>query len=489
MTASCVTTCPGGASSTLNIQSSTLTNDGTILSDPGTDSGSNARQLNGNISNAGTISPNADLTLYGSGSQLTNASGGSITNNGGTNSLLMETNTTFIQGGGTTSPSTANPAHPAVLIDNPTFLTYPTVSYTGTGASTIGVHGGANLNGNIASGQNLVADGIAAGCGNETLLKATSDFSNAGTITLNGVGCSGLQFPGNTLTNTGTINAAATTSGITREIKGSLVSSGTLSLLGDTAFDGSGASLSQTAGTTTLGSGKFLDLTGSNGTFELHGGLVQAPGSTHANQSGITGNLNNTGGDVAPGSTTVAGDMAVVGHYTQGSGGTLTSVIGGTAAGTSYSQLGVTQGSTLGGTLHIVTKLGFTPAAGELFTVLGGSARTGKFAHLVGQILPGGTLGYKPLYQSNNVTLQATAREKLTVTRAGTKQGTVTSSPAGINCGATCVARFFKPQTVTLTEHPAVGHKFTGWSGACTGKTTTCKVTMTAAKSVTATFS
>ena len=489
LTASCVTTCPGGASSTLNIQGNTFTNDGTILSDPGTDSGSNARQLNGLFVNSGTISLNADLTVYGSASQVTNATGGTITNNGGTNSLRMDTNTTFVQGAGTTSPSTAAPSNPAVVMDNPTFLTYPTVDYTGTGASTIVVHGGANLTGSLASGQNLVADGIAAGCGNETVVKAASDFSNAGAITLNGVGCSGLEFPGHTLTNTGTINAAATTSGVTRELKGSLANSGTLSLLGDTAFNGPSASLSQTAGTTTLGPGKFLDLTGSNGTFELHGGLIQAPGSTHANQSGVTGNLNNTGGNVAPGSTTTAGDMAVVGHYTQGSGGTLTSVIGGNTQGTSYSLLGVTQGLTLGGTLDIVTKSGFTPVAGKLFTVLGGSTRTGKFAHLIGQFLAGGTLGYKPLYQSNNLTLQATAREKLTVTLAGTKKGSVTSSPAGINCGTTCVARFFKPQVVTLTEHPVTGHKFTGWSGACTGKTTTCKVTMTAAKSVTATFS
>jgi uncharacterized repeat protein (TIGR02543 family) len=181
--------------------------------------------------------------------------------------------------------------------------------------------------------------------------------------------------------------------------------------------------------------------------------------------------------------------MAVVGHYTQGASGELTAVIDGNTAGTTYSQLGVTHGETLGGTLDIVTHAGFTPVAGKLFTVTGGSTRTGKFAHLIGQILPGGTLGYKPLYQSNNVTLQAAARERLTVKRAGTKAGSVTSSPAGISCGTKCTALFFKPQAVTLTEHPVSGHKFKGWSGACTGKTTTCKVTMTAAKSVTATFS
>jgi hypothetical protein len=482
--------CSTGAPSTLNIQGSTLTNDGTILSDPGTDSGSNARNFEGALNNAGTINLGADLTVFGSGSQVTNASGGTITNAAGIGSLLMETHTIFDQAGGTTSPSTVNPTNPAVVMDNPTFLTYPTVSYTGSGASTVVVRGGSKLTGNLASGQNLVANGIAAGCGNETLVTATSDFSNAGTITLNGIGCSGLQFQGHTLTNTGTINAAHTGSGITREIKGSLVSSGTLSLLGDTAFDGTGASLSQTAGTTTLGPGKFLDLSGSNGTFELHGGLIQAPGSNHSNQSGITGNLNNTGGNVAPGSTTIAGDMAIVGHYTQGASGRLTSVVVGTSPGGTYSQLGVTQGSTLAGTLDIVTHPGsFFPRAGTLFTILGGSTRTGKFTNVIGEFPFRAVMGFKPLYQSNNVTLQATPRETLRVKLAGTKQGTVTSSPAGINCGAKCSSPFFKPQAVTLTEHPVSGHRFTGWSGACTGKTTTCKVTMTATKSVTATFS
>jgi Divergent InlB B-repeat domain len=492
LTAGCAPNgCTSGASSTLNIQGNLLTNDGTILSDPGSDSGSNARQLNGNISNAGTTSLNADLTLYGSGSQFTNASGGSVTNNGGASSLLMKTNTTFVEGAGTTSPSTANPANPAVVMDNPTFLTYPTVSYTGTGASTVVVHGGSNLSGNLASGQNLViAGGSAANCNSETVVTATNDFSNAGTITLNGNGCSGLQFPGHTLTNTGTINATPTGAGITREIKGGLSNSGTLNLKGDTAFDGSGAALSQTAGTTTLGPGKFLDLTGSNGTFQLHGGLLQAPGSNQPNQSGITGNLNNLGGNVAPGSPTLPGDMAVVGHYTQGSSGRLTAVIKGNFAGGTYSQLAVTQGSTLAGTLDIITPSGsFTPQAGKLFTVVGGSTRTGKFTKLIGQFVTGKPVGYKVLYQPTNVTLQAATTFRLRVARGGTQQGAVTSSPAGINCGTKCSALFFKSQVVTLTEHPVAGHKFTGWSGACTGKTTTCKVTMTKAQGVTATFS
>ncbi len=75
----------------------------------------------------------------------------------------------------------------------------------------------------------------------------------------------------------------------------------------------------------------------------------------------------------------------------------------------------------------------------------------------------------------------------LTVTKAGTGSGTVTSSPAGINCGGTCTASYVSGTSVTLTAATAAGSTFAGWSGACTG-TATCTVSMTAARSVTATF-
>ncbi len=76
----------------------------------------------------------------------------------------------------------------------------------------------------------------------------------------------------------------------------------------------------------------------------------------------------------------------------------------------------------------------------------------------------------------------------LTVTREGTGSGTVASSPAGIDCGATCTFDFDSGASVTLTATPASGSSFTGWSGSGCSGTSTCTVTMSEARAVTAEF-
>ncbi len=75
----------------------------------------------------------------------------------------------------------------------------------------------------------------------------------------------------------------------------------------------------------------------------------------------------------------------------------------------------------------------------------------------------------------------------LTVTRTGTGGGTVTSSPAGINCGGDCSEPYLSGTPVTLTATADGDSAFTGWGGACSG-TGTCIVAMNAARSVTAEF-
>lgn len=74
----------------------------------------------------------------------------------------------------------------------------------------------------------------------------------------------------------------------------------------------------------------------------------------------------------------------------------------------------------------------------------------------------------------------------LAVTKMGA--GSVSSVPTGIDCGADCDESYLPNARVTLTASADNGYQFTGWSGACTNKTNTCRLNMTAAKNVTANF-
>jgi hypothetical protein len=76
----------------------------------------------------------------------------------------------------------------------------------------------------------------------------------------------------------------------------------------------------------------------------------------------------------------------------------------------------------------------------------------------------------------------------LTVVRGGSGLGTVTSSPAGINCGSDCSENYLEGSSVTLTATPGADSRFGGWSGACSGTATTCQVSLDSPKTVTATF-
>lgn len=76
----------------------------------------------------------------------------------------------------------------------------------------------------------------------------------------------------------------------------------------------------------------------------------------------------------------------------------------------------------------------------------------------------------------------------LVVEKAGDGDGLVTSSPAGINCGAACSASFTNGTSVTLTAMANSGSTFEGWSGSGCSGTGTCVVMVDAVKTVTATF-
>jgi lysozyme len=82
-----------------------------------------------------------------------------------------------------------------------------------------------------------------------------------------------------------------------------------------------------------------------------------------------------------------------------------------------------------------------------------------------------------------------TATFSYSVTIKGLGKGSVTSSPAGIDCPSDCTATFGPGATVTLTAQPDRWSGLT-WSGDCTGTDPNgCSVTMDQHRNVTATFS
>jgi len=78
--------------------------------------------------------------------------------------------------------------------------------------------------------------------------------------------------------------------------------------------------------------------------------------------------------------------------------------------------------------------------------------------------------------------------DRLTVSKAGTGTGTVTSIPAGINCGTDCAETYSHGTSVILTAATDPTSTFAGWSGGGCSGTGTCTVSMTVATTVTATF-
>lgn len=118
--------------------------------------------------------------------------------------------------------------------------------------------------------------------------------------------------------------------------------------------------------------------------------------------------------------------------------------------------------------------------------------------YLVGQLYAGssscysdGTDSYGRFDLAYNTSLKqwlSTSGAEYSLTVNKTEGGTVTSSPAGIDCGSDCLEVYASGKSVTLTATPASGYGFLNWDGACSGSTPTCTVAMSAARGVDAYF-
>lgn len=207
-------------------------------------------------------------------------------------------------------------------------------------------------------------------------------------------------------TNFGDISSAPlpsfTNAGIVRKTTGAVtwtnsipfVNSGIVqSETGSVAFD---SSFTQTAGTLLLQGGGV-----SNGNaLLLQGGTIEGAGT-------ISGSVNNTGGTVAPGtSSDSSATLAITGSYTQAAAGALAVDLGGTEAGT-FDVLSVGGGATLDGTFRVALVDSFTPANNNTFNVLTFASRSGDFPTNEG--LTQGTTTFAKSYSATVLTLTSSS--------------------------------------------------------------------------------
>jgi uncharacterized repeat protein (TIGR02543 family) len=164
---------------------------------------------------------------------------------------------------------------------------------------------------------------------------------------------------------------------------------------------------------------------------------------------------------------------------------------GGTGSGTvASSPTGITCGSDCSESYASGTSvaLSATPATGATFTGWSGACTgTGSCAFVV-EANTSVTATFDTTTTTTTTTTSTQMTYTLTVKKDGNGKGTVTSSPSGITCGRDCSEAYASGTSVTLTATPATGSTFTGWSGACSGTSTTCTVTLNQASSLTASF-
>jgi hypothetical protein len=120
----------------------------------------------------------------------------------------------------------------------------------------------------------------------------------------------------------------------------------------------------------------------------------------------------------------------------------------------------------------------------------------GVTAYVDSTVVPGATYCYRVRASnasgdssySNQACGASVAVLAVTVVKAGGGSGTVTSNPAGINCGTDCAGSYAAGTVVTLWATPARGSRFSGWRGGACAGTAPCVMAGNTPATVTATF-
>jgi hypothetical protein len=331
-----ITLTNGDTASTSVTLVGTLTNSGTITTEPAHGGG---RTLEGNLTNTGTIAINANTSYDGASALLSNqgainiaegkelnvSNKGSVTNGSGgkivatgSGVVFMETGTSFTEGTGTTSGT-----KPVIVRDG-------ALSYTGAGSSTIAVHGeSGTLSGNLSSGQSL---SIESTVGEHARVTVGAGFTNAGSITLtNGDTASNnatLVISSGTLTNSGTITTELAHGGA-RTIQGNITNTGTIAINANTSYSATEATLLNN-GAIDIATGVALSAPSKPTISNETGGTIAAAGTGALVQT--SGTFNEGLGKTTGSEPVILDDLAL--HYTNKGASTIalrgTSTLSGT---------------------------------------------------------------------------------------------------------------------------------------------------------------
>jgi hypothetical protein len=288
----------------------------------------------GTFTNQGGIGVAAGKTAIALEGTTTLTGGGSFTGPG-----AFATNGSMVHNGGTVSPG-------AVLVSG------GSLDASGPGAATYDIVGSASLANHVDADKHIRVLGSFDGGPSGATLTAAKALTNHGEIELSAPVSGGeakLSTGAFTVTNNGSIHSEGD-AGAARAINGSGVltntSTGEVDVNASTTFNAPvsnqgdfavaatktatiATSFNQTGGSTSVGG--TLDPTGAVA-IALGGGVLSGGGT-------VAGPLNNTGGEVRPGSS--PGQLTVGGDYTQGAGATLTTEVKGTTAATGYDRLAV----------------------------------------------------------------------------------------------------------------------------------------------------
>ena len=321
---------------------------------------------------------------------------------------------------------------------------------------------------------NITGGGHVSGGGIDCPSKCVANESLNSAVTLNASPNDGYVFTGWTGGCAGTTPTCTVTMTTDTAVTATFAQSNVLSV----TISGNG---SVTGGSGAINCGGGATICSANFASGATVSLVASP-ATGATFTGWTGACGGTATTCTVAMNQSKNVTATFSGGTGGTGFTLTvSVVGnGTVTGTGINcGAGATTCTSPNHAAGSTMTLTATPTAGATFTGWSGACSgtattctvTFDASKTVSASFSGGTAGTFPL----NVSVSGPGR--------------VTG--ASISCGngaSTCTATFSSGTTVTLTATPGTAVTFGGWGGACTGTEPKCTVSMTAAKSVSATF-